>query len=308
VLEVGGELGGAGAELGALFAEGFGFVAERTELRVEFGHGRAQRGGFSGEGFAFSDGLGAHLGELGVLRSELGGLFFAALLFGGSGGELGVELSDALRLAFVEAVRLLEVGVGVAAAFFKPRERQQRQQRRLADPRAEAQCGDLFGEFGDLGLDRGALGLEGGGFVALAGDEVRVGLALVLLRAAASCHCCRRPSMRAVSAPSGAGRRRSWRSRARRRGARGSGVERGGELGDVAGEGGGGEFVGGEIGLDSLELGLHFGEFTLEGERALLARRAAGDGDVVKGLAAGREEEACGCCAASERAVALSGE
>ena len=53
------------------------------------------------------------------LRGELGGFFFAALLLGGGGGELGVELRDALRLAFVETVGLLEVGVGVAAALFE---------------------------------------------------------------------------------------------------------------------------------------------------------------------------------------------
>jgi len=98
-------------------------MTQGTELRVEFSHGGAQGGGFSGERLAFGDGLGAHLGELGVVRGELGGLLFAALLFGRGGGELGVQLRDALGLGFIETMGLLEVGVGVAAALFEAGER-----------------------------------------------------------------------------------------------------------------------------------------------------------------------------------------
>ena len=51
-----------------------------------------------------------------------------------------------------------------------------------------------------------------------------------------------------------------------------------------------------QIGLRQLLLGLldlllHLGQFALERQRALCARTAAGDGDVVEGLAGGREEE-----------------
>ena len=49
VLDVGGELGGAGGEGCALLAEGFGFVAQGAEAGVELGHGGAERGGFCGE-------------------------------------------------------------------------------------------------------------------------------------------------------------------------------------------------------------------------------------------------------------------
>ena len=56
------------------------------------------------------------------------------------------------------------------------------------------------------------------------------------------------------------------------------------------------EFGGVEVGLGQFLLGffyllLNLGEFALEGERALCAGTAAGDGDVVEGLAGGGEEE-----------------
>ncbi len=54
---------------------------------------------------------------------------------------------------------------------------------------------------------------------------------------------------------------------------------------------GGGEVGLGEFGLRLFDLLLDLGEFALEGERALRAGTAAGDGDVVEGLAGGREEE-----------------
>ena len=51
-----------------------------------------------------------------------------------------------------------------------------------------------------------------------------------------------------------------------------------------------------EVGLRQLLLGLlylllNLGQLALEGQRTLCARTAAGDGDVVEGLAGGREEE-----------------
>ena len=59
------------------------------------------------------------LGELGVLDAEGGGLLFTAQFFCGRGVELLFKLLDALALAVVDAVGLLEVGGGVAAALFE---------------------------------------------------------------------------------------------------------------------------------------------------------------------------------------------
>ena len=86
---------------------------------IELGHGGAELVGLFGEARAFGDGSGAKLGELGVLRGERGGLFFAAKLFRGGRGKLLVELLDALVLAVVEARGLVEVGLRVAAALFE---------------------------------------------------------------------------------------------------------------------------------------------------------------------------------------------
>ena len=94
-------------------------MAEGAEALVEFGHCGAELSGFAGETSAFGHGSGAEFGELGVLDSESGGLLFAAELFCSRGGELLVELLDALVLAVVDAVRLFEVGGSVAAALFK---------------------------------------------------------------------------------------------------------------------------------------------------------------------------------------------
>ena len=70
------------------------------------------------------------------------------------------------------------------------------------------------------------------------------------------------------------------------------GFEGGGQVGELALQGGGARVsVWASSALGGFELGLDFGEFALEGERALRARAAAGDGDVVEGFAGGREEE-----------------
>ena len=47
VLDVGGELGGASGEGGALFAQGLGLVAQGAEALIELGHGGAEFGGFA---------------------------------------------------------------------------------------------------------------------------------------------------------------------------------------------------------------------------------------------------------------------
>ena len=67
---------------------------------------------------------------------------------------------------------------------------------------------------------------------------------------------------------------------------------------EVSGEGGdlvlqlGGAVVGGvELGGDGVDLLLDFVQLALEGERALRAGAAAGDGDIVEDLAGGGEEE-----------------
>jgi hypothetical protein len=90
---------------------------------VEFGHGDAEFGGLRGEAATFGYSSGAQFGELCVLDGEGGGLLFAAQLFGSGRGKLLVELLDALALAVVEACGLVEVGGGVATAFFEAGER-----------------------------------------------------------------------------------------------------------------------------------------------------------------------------------------
>ena len=69
------------------------------------------------------DGLGAHFSQAGVVRGKLGCFLFAALFLVGRRSKLPFKLRDALSLTLKQAIGLLEVGVGVAAAFFKPRER-----------------------------------------------------------------------------------------------------------------------------------------------------------------------------------------
>ena len=76
-----------------------------------------------GEASTFGHGCGAQFGELGVLDGEGCGLLFAAEFLCCGGVELLVELLDALVLAVVDAVGLLEVGGGVAAALFEACER-----------------------------------------------------------------------------------------------------------------------------------------------------------------------------------------
>ncbi len=83
VLEVGGELGGAGGEDGALLALGLGLVAEGAEALVDLGDAGAELGGLGGETGAVGDGGAARLGDLLLLDGELGGLLFAAQALGG---------------------------------------------------------------------------------------------------------------------------------------------------------------------------------------------------------------------------------
>ncbi len=62
-----------------------------------------------------------------------------------------------------------------------------------------------------------------------------------------------------------------------------------------------------QLGFGGVDLLLDLVQLALEGERALRAGAAAGDGDVVEGLAGGREEEGAGISSASVRAVSGSG-
>ncbi len=68
--------------LARCFAEGFGLVAKRAESLIELGHRGAKLVGLRRQARAFGDGVGARLGEFGVLRCERRGLFFATQLFG----------------------------------------------------------------------------------------------------------------------------------------------------------------------------------------------------------------------------------
>src|SRR5207237_6869867 len=103
VLDVGGEFGGASGERGALFAKGFGLVAQRAEAVIELGHGGAEFGCFSGEAGSFGNRGSAKLGEFGVLDGERCGLFFAAEFFCGGGFELRLGRLVTLVLAVVAA-------------------------------------------------------------------------------------------------------------------------------------------------------------------------------------------------------------
>src|SRR6185312_11349909 len=117
--DIGGELGSAGRELSAGFAQVFCLMAQRAESGVEFRHLRAQFGGLCGKRGAFGGRLCAEFGELLMLGGKLSCLFFAALAFAGGSRELLRKLGDTLFLTGVETRCLFEVGVGIAAALFE---------------------------------------------------------------------------------------------------------------------------------------------------------------------------------------------
>ncbi len=293
VLDVGGELGGAGGEGGALLAERFGLVAQGAETLVELGHGGAKLCGLGGEAGAFGHGGGAEFGELGVLDGEGCGLFFAAEFFRCGGGELLVELLNALVLTVVDAIGLFEVGGGVATAFFEAGECGGGCSCGLLELfAAAAKLVELLLKLGEVGFERDALVLEGCGLLLAPGDEVGLLVAGVAIALGGE-----GPVLQAAFDAGDLGLHL----------AEGSAGVGGLALGvaalvGLAFDGGveGGDLVleigGAEIGLGQLLLGLlylllDFGELALEGEWTLCAGTAAGDGDVVEGLAGGREEE-----------------
>ena len=207
--------------------------------------------------------------------------------------ELLIELLDALVLAVVEAGGLLEVGGGVAAALFEAGERGCGCGCRLLELfAAAAELVELRLELGEGGFEGGALVLEGCGFLLAAGDELGLLVAGVAVAFGGES-----PVLQAALdagdlglhlAEGGAGV-----------GGLALGVaalvglafDGGVELGDLVLEGGGVEVGLGKLLLGLLDLLLDFGELALEGEWALRAGAAAGDGDVVEGLAGGGEEE-----------------
>ncbi len=126
-----------------------------------------------GEASALGYGGGAEFGELGVLDGEGGGLLFAAEFFSCGGGELLVELLNALILAVVEAGGLLEVGGGVAAALFEACERGRGCSCGLLELFAPAaELIELLLQVCEAGFEGGALVLEGCGLLLAAGDEI----------------------------------------------------------------------------------------------------------------------------------------
>ena len=293
VLDVGGELGGASGERGALFAKGFGLVAEGAETLIELRHGGAELCCFGGEAGTFGDSGGAKFGEFGVLDGEGCGLFFAAEFFCGGGCELLFELLDALALAVVDAVGLLEVGGGVATAFFEAGERGRGCCGCLLEFfAAAAELVELFLKGGEVGFEGDALVLEGCRFLLAAGDEVGLLVAGVAIALAGE-----GPVLQAALDAGDLGLHLAESCAGV--GGLALGVA---ALVGLAFDGGveGGDLVlqigGVEVGLSQFLLGLlyfllNFDELALEGERALCAGAAAGDGDVVEGLAGGGEEE-----------------
>jgi hypothetical protein len=115
----------------------------------------------------------AKLGKLGVLNGQGGGLLFAAEFFCGRGFELLRELLDALALAVVDPVGLLEVGGGVAAALFEACEGSGGGGCCLLQLfAAAAELVELFLKSGEVGFKGDALVLKGRRFLLAAGDEV----------------------------------------------------------------------------------------------------------------------------------------
>ncbi len=97
-----------------------------------------------------------------MLGGEGGGLLFAAEFFCCGGGELLVELLDALVLAVVDAVGLLEVGGGVAAALFEAGECGRGCGCSLLELfAAAAELVELLLQVGEAGFEGSALVLEG---------------------------------------------------------------------------------------------------------------------------------------------------
>ena len=184
MLDVGGEPGGALGEVGALFAEGFGVVAEGAEFGVELTHASAQFGGLGGEACALGQRGGARLDQRAVLCGEAGRLLLAADFFRACGLELLLDLRDARGVRVGHAAGLLEGGECVAAALFQPGERGGGFGGGLLQGFALlAECVELLLQFGQLRLQRGAFALEGGGLLLEAGDCVlllRAGLAVAL--------------------------------------------------------------------------------------------------------------------------------
>ena len=120
VLDVGGELRGAGGEPGTLFAKSFSLVAQRAQLLVELSHAGAEFGRFSGEASAVRDGRGAGFAEL----PHAGSRETMSLLRGVASPRWPARvccsscwMPGVLRVE--EARGLFEVGGGVAAALFE---------------------------------------------------------------------------------------------------------------------------------------------------------------------------------------------
>ena len=189
-----------------------------------------------------------------------------------------------------------KLACGVAAALFESGEVGCCCGGRLLELLAlRAEFFELVLEVGEAGFEGGALVLEGGGLLLAAGDEFGLLVAGVAIALGGE-----GPVLQAALDAGGLGLHLA-EGRAGVGGLAlgfaalvGLAFDGGVEVGDLVLERGGVEVGLGEFLLGLFYALLDFGQFALEGERALGAGAAAGDGDVVEGLAGGGEEEGVG--------------